>query len=94
MYNFFVCVLREVLTSAADHAVHFKTDSLQRLHALHNLHELLTSGHEGVPRALSDDDIPQLIADIKNKLASFVESLTVPLVNLWTGSEIDLECWS
>lgn len=35
---------REVLASAEENVGHFKTDSLQRLHALHNLLELLQAG--------------------------------------------------
>ncbi|XP_047740431.1 E3 ubiquitin-protein ligase SHPRH [Hyalella azteca] len=58
---------RAVLSSAAEHAHHFKTDSLQRLHALHNLHELLAAGHPNIPHTLDDDELAQRAADIKEK---------------------------
>ncbi|XP_065822633.1 E3 ubiquitin-protein ligase SHPRH [Labrus bergylta] len=46
---------REVLRSSEEHKGRLKTDSLQRLHATHNLMELLSAKHPGIPPTLRDD---------------------------------------
>lgn len=46
---------REVLRSSEEHKDRLKTDSLQRLHATHNLMELLSAKHPGIPPTLRDD---------------------------------------
>nr|XP_006111361.1 E3 ubiquitin-protein ligase SHPRH [Pelodiscus sinensis] len=45
---------REVLRSSEEHKEKLKTDSLQRLHSTHNLMELLTAKHPGIPPTLRD----------------------------------------
>ncbi|KAF6365312.1 SNF2 histone linker PHD RING helicase [Rhinolophus ferrumequinum] len=45
---------REVLRSSEEHKGKLKTDSLQRLHATHNLMELLAAKHPGIPPTLRD----------------------------------------
>ncbi|KAM9707340.1 E3 ubiquitin-protein ligase SHPRH [Menidia menidia] len=45
---------REVLRSSEEHKDRLKTDSLQRLHATHNLMELLNAKHPGIPPTLRD----------------------------------------
>nr|XP_058891974.1 E3 ubiquitin-protein ligase SHPRH isoform X3 [Kogia breviceps] len=45
---------REVLRSSEEHKGKLKTDSLQRLHATHNLMELLIAKHPGIPPTLRD----------------------------------------
>ncbi|XP_023605934.1 E3 ubiquitin-protein ligase SHPRH isoform X3 [Myotis lucifugus] len=45
---------REVLRSSEEHKGKLKTDSLQRLHATHNLMELLADKHPGIPPTLRD----------------------------------------
>uniref|UniRef100_A0A670Z0Z3 E3 ubiquitin-protein ligase SHPRH n=1 Tax=Pseudonaja textilis TaxID=8673 RepID=A0A670Z0Z3_PSETE len=45
---------REVLRSSEEHKEKLKTDSLQRLHSTHNLMELLTANHPGIPPTLRD----------------------------------------
>ncbi|XP_068607759.1 E3 ubiquitin-protein ligase SHPRH [Brachionichthys hirsutus] len=45
---------REVLRSSEEHKDRLKTDSLQRLHATHNLMELLGAKHPGIPPTLRD----------------------------------------
>ena len=60
-------VCRDVLSSANEYVQHFKTDSLQRLHALYNLNELLSAGHSGLPRTIADDELPTQVSTIKNK---------------------------
>ncbi|XP_054470083.1 E3 ubiquitin-protein ligase SHPRH [Anoplopoma fimbria] len=45
---------REVLRSSEEHKGRLKTDSLQRLHATHNLMELLSAKHPGIPPTLRD----------------------------------------
>ncbi|KAI5193916.1 E3 ubiquitin-protein ligase SHPRH [Manis pentadactyla] len=45
---------REVLRSSEEHKAKLKTDSIQRLHATHNLMELLVAKHPGIPPTLRD----------------------------------------
>ncbi|XP_067099259.1 E3 ubiquitin-protein ligase SHPRH isoform X1 [Osmerus mordax] len=50
---------REVLRSSEEHKGRLKTDSLQRLHATHNLMELLNAKHPGIPPTLRDDQLKE-----------------------------------
>ncbi|XP_024122367.1 E3 ubiquitin-protein ligase SHPRH isoform X1 [Oryzias melastigma] len=50
---------REVLRSSEEHKDRLKTDSLQRLHATHNLMELLSAKHSGIPPTLRDDRLSE-----------------------------------
>ncbi|XP_043924742.1 E3 ubiquitin-protein ligase SHPRH [Protopterus annectens] len=50
---------REVLRSSEEHKDKLKTDSLQRLHATHNLMELLEAKHPGIPPTLRDDRLKE-----------------------------------
>ncbi|XP_061899198.1 E3 ubiquitin-protein ligase SHPRH-like [Entelurus aequoreus] len=50
---------REVLRSSEEHKGRLKTDSLQRLHATHNLMELLNAKHAGMPPTLRDDRLSE-----------------------------------
>ncbi|XP_019909524.2 E3 ubiquitin-protein ligase SHPRH isoform X2 [Esox lucius] len=50
---------REVLRSSEEHKGRLKTDSLQRLHATHNLMELLKAKHPGIPPTLRDDRLKE-----------------------------------
>ncbi|XP_061700944.1 E3 ubiquitin-protein ligase SHPRH isoform X1 [Syngnathoides biaculeatus] len=50
---------REVLRSSEEHKSRLKTDSLQRLHATHNLMELLNAKHPGIPPTLRDDHLSE-----------------------------------
>ncbi|XP_026007203.1 E3 ubiquitin-protein ligase SHPRH [Astatotilapia calliptera] len=50
---------REVLRSSEEHKGRLKTDSLQRLHATHNLMELLSAKHRGIPPTLRDDKLDE-----------------------------------
>ncbi|XP_077395210.1 E3 ubiquitin-protein ligase SHPRH isoform X2 [Festucalex cinctus] len=50
---------REVLRSSEEHKGRLKTDSLQRLHATHNLMELLNAKHPGIPPTLRDDHLSE-----------------------------------
>ncbi|KAM7403469.1 hypothetical protein PAMA_004094 [Pampus argenteus] len=50
---------REVLRSSEEHKGRLKTDSLQRLHATHNLTELLNAKHPGIPPTLRDDRLSE-----------------------------------
>ncbi|XP_053317035.1 E3 ubiquitin-protein ligase SHPRH [Spea bombifrons] len=45
---------REVLRSSEEHKEKLKTDSLQRLHSTHNLMELISAKHPGIPPTLRD----------------------------------------
>ncbi|XP_029114603.1 E3 ubiquitin-protein ligase SHPRH isoform X2 [Scleropages formosus] len=50
---------RDVLRSSEEHKDKLKTDSLQRLHATHNLMELLNAKHPGIPPTLRDDRLKE-----------------------------------
>lgn len=50
---------REVLRSSEEHKGQLKTDSLQRLHATHNLMQLLKAKHPGIPPTLRDDRLSE-----------------------------------
>ncbi|XP_010624938.1 E3 ubiquitin-protein ligase SHPRH isoform X2 [Fukomys damarensis] len=50
---------REVLRSSEEHKGKLKTDSLQRLHATHNLMELLIAKHPGIPPTLRDSRLEE-----------------------------------
>ncbi|KAL4624011.1 E3 ubiquitin-protein ligase SHPRH [Arapaima gigas] len=50
---------RDVLRSSEEHKDRLKTDSLQRLHATHNLMELLNAKHPGIPPTLRDDRLKE-----------------------------------
>ncbi|EHB10030.1 E3 ubiquitin-protein ligase SHPRH [Heterocephalus glaber] len=50
---------REVLRSSEEHKGKLKTDSLQRLHATHNLMELLVAKHPGIPPTLRDSRLEE-----------------------------------
>ncbi|XP_023050535.1 E3 ubiquitin-protein ligase SHPRH isoform X1 [Piliocolobus tephrosceles] len=50
---------REVLRSSEEHKGKLKTDSLQRLHATHNLMELLIAKQPGIPPTLRDSQLEE-----------------------------------
>uniref|UniRef100_A0A8C0BZY8 E3 ubiquitin-protein ligase SHPRH n=1 Tax=Buteo japonicus TaxID=224669 RepID=A0A8C0BZY8_9AVES len=50
---------REVLRSSEEHKEKLKTDSLQRLHSTHNLMELLSAKHPGIPPTLRDSRLAE-----------------------------------
>ncbi|KFQ07679.1 E3 ubiquitin-protein ligase SHPRH, partial [Haliaeetus albicilla] len=50
---------REVLRSSEEHKEKLKTDSLQRLHSTHNLMELLSAKHPGIPPTLRDSQLAE-----------------------------------
>lgn len=56
---------REVLRSSEEHKEKLKTDSLQRLHSTHNLLELLSAKHPGIPPTLRDDKLQEEIKELK-----------------------------
>lgn len=56
---------REVLRSSEEHKGKLKTDSLQRLHATHNLMELLNAKHPGIPPTLRDDKLGEEAEQLK-----------------------------
>ncbi|XP_072265386.1 E3 ubiquitin-protein ligase SHPRH isoform X2 [Pyxicephalus adspersus] len=56
---------REVLRSSEEHKEKLKTDSLQRLHSTHNLLELLTAKHPGIPPTLRDGRLEEEIKQLK-----------------------------
>ncbi|KAK9411647.1 E3 ubiquitin-protein ligase SHPRH [Crotalus adamanteus] len=58
-YSLAVDLYREVLRSSEEHKEKLKTDSLQRLHSTHNLMELLTANHPGIPPTLRDGKLKE-----------------------------------
>lgn len=58
---------REVLQSADKHKEHFQTDSLQLLHTLENLADLLDGNHAGVPFTLRDSSLRTDAEVVKKK---------------------------
>ncbi|XP_075718971.1 E3 ubiquitin-protein ligase SHPRH [Rhinoderma darwinii] len=56
---------RDVLRSSEEHKEKMKTDSLQRLHSTHNLLELLSAKHPGIPPTLRDDKLEEEIKELK-----------------------------
>ncbi|XP_069567655.1 E3 ubiquitin-protein ligase SHPRH [Brachyistius frenatus] len=58
-FGYAVEMYREVLRSSEEHKGRLKTDSLQRLHATHNLMELLSAKHAGIPPTLRDDRLSE-----------------------------------
>ncbi|XP_063773959.1 E3 ubiquitin-protein ligase SHPRH isoform X2 [Pseudophryne corroboree] len=64
-YPLAVDLYREVLRSSEEHKEKLKTDSLQRLHSTHNLMELLSAKHPGIPPTLRDDKLEEEIKQLK-----------------------------
>ena len=52
---------REVLRSVEEHKDTLHTDSLQQLHAMYNLQEILSSKPEGVDPTLRDELLPNQV---------------------------------
>ncbi|XP_062862969.1 E3 ubiquitin-protein ligase SHPRH [Trichomycterus rosablanca] len=65
---------REVLRSSEEHKNQLKTDSLQRLHATHNLMELLNAKHPGIPPTLRDDRLKEEAEQLKQHYMTKVSS--------------------
>ncbi|XP_057200177.1 E3 ubiquitin-protein ligase SHPRH isoform X2 [Triplophysa rosa] len=65
---------REVLRSSEEHKERLKTDSLQRLHASHNLMELLNAKHPGIPPTLRDDRLKDEAEQLKQHYMAKVNS--------------------
>ncbi|KAG8444169.1 hypothetical protein GDO86_009376 [Hymenochirus boettgeri] len=61
---------REVLRSSEEHKEKLKTDSLQRLHATHNLMELIAAKHHGIPPTLRDDKLAEEANQLKEHYMS------------------------
>ncbi|XP_064122069.1 E3 ubiquitin-protein ligase SHPRH-like [Macrobrachium nipponense] len=61
-----VDMYREVLRSVEDHS-NIKTDSLQRLHTIHNLAEILEANHEGVHPTLRDSTLREEAAALRKR---------------------------
>ena len=54
------------MRSADEHRDRIKTDTLQRLHTISNLAELLEAGHEGVAPTLRDDQLRTTAQELKD----------------------------
>ncbi|XP_056112007.1 E3 ubiquitin-protein ligase SHPRH [Rhinichthys klamathensis goyatoka] len=65
---------RDVLRSSEEHKARLKTDSLQRLHATHNLMELLNAKHPGIPPTLRDDSLKEEAEQLKQHYMAKVNS--------------------
>ena len=57
---------REVLRSAEEHEQRIKTDTLQKLHTITNLAEILEAGHQGVSPTLRDDQLRSEAGKLKD----------------------------
>ena len=55
------------LRSAEENQSKIKTDTLQRLHTVTNLAELLDAGHEGIPPTLRDQKLKDEAEELKDK---------------------------
>ncbi|CAB3995131.1 E3 ubiquitin- ligase SHPRH, partial [Paramuricea clavata] len=72
-----VDVYREAMASWKEHEELFKTDSLQKLHTLHNLHDVL-SKFDSNTRTLADDFLQQKASEIRDKyLQKWKDQVTV-----------------
>ncbi|XP_077977892.1 E3 ubiquitin-protein ligase SHPRH-like [Glandiceps talaboti] len=60
-----VDMYREVLRAVEEHRGQLKTDSLQRLHTLYNLNELLEQSHPGISPTLRDAQLGKEANEIK-----------------------------
>uniref|UniRef100_UPI00398F525C E3 ubiquitin-protein ligase SHPRH isoform X3 n=1 Tax=Pristiophorus japonicus TaxID=55135 RepID=UPI00398F525C len=65
---------REVLRSSEEHKAKLQTDSLQRLHATHNLMELLEAKHPGIPPSLRDHKLREEAEQLKQQYMSKSDS--------------------
>ena len=67
LYQFVAAVekYREVLRSVEEHKDTLHTDSLQQLHAMYNLSEILSSKPEGVDPTLRDDQLSTQVTSIQ-----------------------------
>ena len=60
-----VDIYREVLRSAGEQEGRLKTDTLQRLHTISNLAELLEAAHPGIQPTIRDDNLRQEAKELK-----------------------------
>nr|XP_032829241.1 E3 ubiquitin-protein ligase SHPRH-like [Petromyzon marinus]XP_032829242.1 E3 ubiquitin-protein ligase SHPRH-like [Petromyzon marinus]XP_032829243.1 E3 ubiquitin-protein ligase SHPRH-like [Petromyzon marinus] len=65
---------REVLQSSEEHKEKLKTDSLQRLHATHNLIELLGRHRAGIAPTLRDDRLQEEAEQLRHRYMSKYEA--------------------
>jgi len=76
---------REVLRSAGEHEGKLKTDTLQRLHTVTNLAELLEANHQGVAPTLRDSSLRDEAADLRAKyLAKYIDGVRAAKVRTRT----------
>ncbi|KAB7507906.1 E3 ubiquitin-protein ligase SHPRH [Armadillidium nasatum] len=66
-YGEAVSKYREVLRSVEEHKKNIKTDSLQQLHTLHNLSEIIQGNHEGIHPTLRDGSLKEEAKAIRDK---------------------------
>ncbi|RXG53492.1 E3 ubiquitin-protein ligase SHPRH [Armadillidium vulgare] len=66
-YGEAVSKYREVLRSVEEHKKNIKTDSLQQLHTLHNLSEIIQANHEGIHPTLRDGSLKEEAKAIRDK---------------------------
>ena len=62
---------REVLGLVEEHKTEFRTDKLQQLHALHNLHEVLLLKPQGVGHTLRDSELQKEVDSNSESRDSF-----------------------
>ena len=84
---------REVLGSAEKHKEQFQTDSLQLLHALENLADILDGSHVGVGYTINDSKLRPQAAEIREKyLEKYAQAVTSAknVVDEVTNQVVDL----
>ncbi|XP_038077959.1 E3 ubiquitin-protein ligase SHPRH-like isoform X2 [Patiria miniata] len=65
---------RDILRSVEEHKDRLKTDSLQRLHTMHNLHQLLKLKPEGLVPTLRDGELEQQVQEIRDAYLAKAEA--------------------
>ena len=72
---------REVLTTAEQYKDKIKTDTLQRLHTVTNLAEILESNHEGIVPTLRDGKLREEAAELRERyLSKYITALAASKV--------------
>lgn len=80
---------RQVLQSAEKQKEHFQTDSLQLLHTMENLAEVLDQNHDGVPFTLRDESLRSECEEVRTKyMKKYADAVKVAqeAVTPWTQS--------
>ena len=73
---------REVLQAAEQYKAKIKTDTLQRLHTVTNLAEILESNHEGIAPTLRDGKLREDATELRERyLSKYITALAASKVS-------------